>query len=438
MKLKKYTADSLRAALRLARIELGADATLVDSKESAAGDSPRFEATFAVGSGDAGRLGDNRMPDGRHWRSFVPPEIRASEASNVVELKPRPAVAADAGGSAAAPAQALEQVAAEISAALEDRRPEAESFEIGQPEPAVQIEAPSPPDPSLKAILIQLRALQSAVDSLRKSGRPESKEDSSQAAQAVEALEQAGVDLDTWPEVHELLEEEVRKGRSALELASWLRARMAAAWKVAPQLAGEDGPTLAALVGPGGAGKTSALLKLAVQQGLRRRRTAHLVLADPLRWGSAEALGAQAESAGALLTVARGPEDLVNRVDRIREEIPDDGLILIDTPGYAPSEKSRAQDLAAALEEVGGVEVHLTLNASVGEREVRRAVESSALFSPQKLLFTHLDLVSQPGLIWNESSRTGLPISFLGTGPKTPEDLRAANAGRLTNLLFSR
>ncbi len=430
MKLKKYTADSLRAALRLARIELGADATLVDSKESEAGDSPRFEATFAVGGSDeVGGLGDNRMPDGRHWRSFVPPEIRASEASKVVELTPRSAGAADSGGSAAAPAQALEQVAAEIHAAIDDSHLESESLDEPLPKP----------DPSLKAILIQLRALQSAVDSLRKSGRQQRDESSSPAAQALETLEQTGLDFETWPGVRELLDEQARKGHSAFELANWLRAKVAAGWNIAPQLSeGGDGPALAALVGPGGAGKTSALLKLAVQQGLRRGRTTHLVLADPLRWGSAEALGAQAESAGALLTVARGPEDLVRRVDRIRDEIPSDGLILIDTPGYAPSEKSRAEDLAAALEEVGGVEVHLTLNASVGDREVRRAVESSALFSPQKLLFTHLDLVSRPGVIWNESSRTGLPISFLGTGPKTPEDLRAANAGRLTNLLFNR
>lgn len=431
MKLKKYTADSLRAALRLARIELGADATLVDSKESAAGDSPRFEATFAVGLEGVGRLGDNRMPDGRHWRSFVPPEIRPSEVSNVVELKPRRGVAADGAGSAAAPAQALEQAAAQISAAVGDYRPE--------PPPAA--ETPSTPDPSLKAILIQLRALQSAVESLRRGPRsePEPASSSSPAAQALETLEQAGLDLDTFPGVRERLEAEVRKGRSAFELASWLRSQVAAGWKVAPQLAeGEDGPTLAALVGPGGAGKTSALLKLAVQRGLRRGRTVHLVLADPLRWGSAEALGAQAESAGAMLTVARGPEDLGRRLERIREETPADGLILIDTPGYAPSEKDRAEDLAAALEEVGGVEVHLTLNAAVGESEMRRASEAAALFSPHKLLFTHLDLAAQPGLIWNESSRTGLPISFLGTGPKTPEDLRAANAGRLTNLLFSR
>lgn len=431
MKLKKYTADSLRAALRLARIELGADATLVDSKEASAGDGPRFEATFAVGQDSAGALGDNRMPDGRHWRSYVPPEIREEEASNIVEVRPQAAAVAEDSGSAAAPARALEQVAAELQATIEEGRAE--------PPPAAET-APRQPDPNLKAILIQLRALQSSVEALRRLDRPsERAAPPSAVRQALQLLLGAGLDLATWPRIGELIEAEADRGRNSFELAAWLRAQLSAGWNIAPSLRADDGsPLVAAFVGPSGAGKTSSLLKLAVQQGLRCNRNTHLVLADPVRWGSAEALGAQAESAGALLTVARGPDDLTKQLERARAESPADGLILIDTPSYAPSETSRAEDLAAALAEAEGVETHLTLSAAMGAAELRRAVECSTRFSPSRLLFTHVDVALQPGVIWNESSRCGLPISFLGTGPKTPEDLRPANAGRLTNLLFSR
>ena len=286
-------------------------------------------------------------------------------------------------------------------------------------------------DPGLKAILIQLRALQAAVDALRRAEG--AVEPASGVRQTLNLLQETGLDLDSWPTLKDGLEREAARGRNAFELAAWVRTQVSAGWKTAPGLG-----DVAAFVGPSGSGKTSSLLKLAVQLGLRRKRPAHLLLADPVRWGSAEALGAQAESAGAVLTVAWGPEDLPRKIKRIRDEGPAEALILIDTPSYAPSEKARAADLAAALEEAGGVETHLTLSAAVGEREMRRAVESAKVFLPSRLLFTHLDVASRPGALWNESSRSGLPISFLGTGPKTPDDLRAANPGRLTNLLFSR
>ena len=161
------------------------------------------------------------------------------------------------------------------------------------------------------------------------------------------------------------------------------------------------------------------------------------MLADPIRWGAAEALGAQAEAAGALLTVARGPEQLGARLERALAGAAPDELILIDTPGYGPSEEARAADTAAALEQAGVVDVHPALNATAGDSELRRAVEWAAVFRPRRLLFTHLDVSHRPGVVWNESSRSGLPISFLGIGPRLPDDLRPANAGRLTNLLFA-
>lgn len=455
MKVKKYSAESLRAALRLARIELGSDATLIDSKELEDGDTPRFEATFAVHSEEVGRLGDNRTPDGRHWRSYVPPQLNAADNPGALEAAPRASArssrlsdAADGGGSAAAPAMALEQVAAELtesppdSAAIENDRSEGREGRrtLQFPQTRPQREG----DPSLQAILVQLRALHSAVEELRKSAQPVSKSkpestSPTPAQQALQSLLAKGLDPETWPDLEELLEREAERNGNALELTAWLRAQVSARWNIAPGLgAGSDSLAVAAFIGPSGAGKTSSLLKLAVQQGLRRQRSAHLILADPIRWGSAEALGAQAESAGALLTVAQGPDDLGRKLERIRNDSADNSIILIDTPSYGPSESTRAADMAAALLDAGGIETHLTLNASVGDAELRRAAEGAVLFAPSRLLFTHLDVSTRPGAIWNESSRSSLPISFLGTGPKTPEDLRTANPGRLTNLLFSR
>ncbi|MBI1354525.1 MAG: hypothetical protein GC160_09270 [Acidobacteria bacterium] len=427
MQLKTYSADSLRAALRLARVELGADATLVDSKEADGDSGPRYVATFAV-QAETEKAERRRTPDGRHWRTFVPPEVRTRpEEQPALEAAPAPAPGAGLGSgatAAAAPARALE-------AAVADAQP-------AEP-PPVEHRAYAPEQPALRGIVIQLRALQSAVDALRRTEafEPRAAEPSSAVEQALARLQRAGFDLETWPRLRTELQQEAQAGRNAFELVEWLRRQVSARWNTAASLGALDRPTVTALVGPSGAGKTSSLLKLAVQYGLRRNRLTHLLLADPIRWGSAEAMGAQAEAAGALLTVARGPEQLCDRLERVLEAAEPDELVLIDTPGYGPSEASRAADMAAALAQANVVDVHLTLNAAQGDGELRRAVEAAAVFQPRRLIFTHLDVTTRPGAVWNESSRSGLPISFLGTGPRTPDDLRAANAGRLTNLLFA-
>jgi flagellar biosynthesis protein FlhF len=63
-------------------------------------------------------------------------------------------------------------------------------------------------------------------------------------------------------------------------------------------------------------------------------------------------------------------------------------------------------------------------------------VDRYTSFAPAKLLFTRLDETDSCGVILNESVRTGLPISFLGTGPRIPEDLEPASKDRIAGLLL--
>jgi flagellar biosynthesis protein FlhF len=62
-------------------------------------------------------------------------------------------------------------------------------------------------------------------------------------------------------------------------------------------------------------------------------------------------------------------------------------------------------------------------------------VDRYSVFGPAKLLFTRLDETSSYGSILNESVRTGLPISFLGTGPRVPDDVEPATQDRIVDFL---
>jgi len=64
-------------------------------------------------------------------------------------------------------------------------------------------------------------------------------------------------------------------------------------------------------------------------------------------------------------------------------------------------------------------------------------VDSSEAFRTQRLIFTRLDETGSFGPIFNESVRTGKPLSFFTTGQRIPEDLEAASRSRLVELILA-
>jgi len=63
-------------------------------------------------------------------------------------------------------------------------------------------------------------------------------------------------------------------------------------------------------------------------------------------------------------------------------------------------------------------------------------VDRYSIFGPAKLLFTRLDETSSYGAVLNESVRAGLPVSFLGTGPRVPDDVEPAAQDRIVDLFL--
>ena len=111
-------------------------------------------------------------------------------------------------------------------------------------------------------------------------------------------------------------------------------------------------------------------------------------------------------------------------------------LILIDTPGYSAQDFGLSWDLTRFLSTYPHVDIHLVLSCGAKSSDISRMVDRYNIFSPSKLLFTRLDETESFGVILNESARTGLPVSFLGTGPRVPDDFEPATEDRIVNLLL--
>ncbi len=183
-----------------------------------------------------------------------------------------------------------------------------------------------------------------------------------------------------------------------------------------------------ALVGPPGSGKTSTLIKLAAHYGVARRMTTHLLSADVVRIAAADQLRTLAAILGIPCEVCDTPALL----DSLLQETRHKDLVLIDTPGFSFREMEEASELAAHL---SSIETHLVLPASMKAGDLSRVADSYAIFSPSKLIFTRVDETARYGALLKEASRLDLPVSFLCTGQRIPDDLEEATVARLQGLL---
>jgi flagellar biosynthesis protein FlhF len=202
---------------------------------------------------------------------------------------------------------------------------------------------------------------------------------------------------------------------------------------VEPMLGKGNGkPAIVALVGPPGAGKTTTLVKLAVNFGLTTRRPTLVLSADTYRVAAAEQLRSYASILGVAFQVTATAGALAQHLEENRGK----DLILIDTPGVGFADVDSATDLARFLATRPDIDTHLVLSASMKPADLSRVVDAYEIFRPHRLLFTRFDETASFGPVLGEVIRTGKPLSFFSTGQRIPEDLENASREKLMQLVL--
>jgi flagellar biosynthesis protein FlhF len=196
---------------------------------------------------------------------------------------------------------------------------------------------------------------------------------------------------------------------------------------------GDARPRIVALVGPPGSGKTTTLVKLAVNYGLAGRRSALLLSVDNYRVAAAD----QLRSYAAILGVGFQALETTAALSQAIEENRGKELIFVDSPGLGFGDMDQASPLARFMASRNDIDAHLVLPASMKSADLARMVDSYLAFQPRRLLFTKLDETTSFGPLLNEAARTGKPLSFFANGQRIPEDLEVASRERLSELVFT-
>ena len=376
MKIKSYYSRSVESAIAEAREELGPEAMLVESRKAA--------------------------PDARHLGEYEVVFALTSDAP--------PVSARSAGPAAATPRDSLSHDVAELKKELEGMRR------------AITRTAFAPPQwlsgaPDLSDAYAVLTANEVAPDLAR------------EIVQSAESRSSG-----SRSKVAQLSESQVNRPRDSGAYQQALIQELESRFTVKPALGRtESGARITALVGPPGAGKTTTLVKLAVNYGLACRRPVLMISMDNHRIAAAE----QLRSYAGILGVGFQMLETVSALAQSIEENRSKDLILIDTPGLGFTEISESSTLARFLSTRADIDTQLALAASVKPADLARMVDAYQVFKPQRLVFTKLDETASFGAIFNEAVRTGMPLSFFATGQRIPEDLEEVTPGRLTGMILS-
>lgn len=186
------------------------------------------------------------------------------------------------------------------------------------------------------------------------------------------------------------------------------------------------GACVVAVVGPPGVGKTSSLVKLATRWGIPSAKPMTIISLDNYRVGGSEQLRTYAAILGATFVEVERPSMLT----RIVRDAPASSWIWIDTPGLGPKDSEVLSELAGSLTD-DSIDVHLVLPATLRSLELEEVWGRYSCFRPNRLLFTRLDEAACLGSLWTALRVTKLPLSFLGTGQRIPDDIQPASATEL-------
>lgn len=189
------------------------------------------------------------------------------------------------------------------------------------------------------------------------------------------------------------------------------------------------GPTIIALVGPTGVGKTTTAAKIAAWFSLRENARVAMLSMDCYRIGATEQLRTYARIMCLPCEVALREPDLNAALNKHRHK----DLIIIDTAGKSPFDDKHIPELRRWFSP-HRIIPHLVLNATAKKEDINHIIATYRRLGVSAAILTKLDETRTYASLCQQVTRAGLSIASLSTGQKVPEDFLPASKELLKTL----
>ena len=306
---------------------------------------------------------------------------------------------------------------------------------------AVPVSPPKPKVPSYPpdAVLAEVGALKSLVSELVQESRRRHVEDVPE--QLFDAYQKL-IENQVAQEMAQALIDRVRRnlGEQRLDDAAAVRTELARALESMSPTSGptripqSDGPTIIALIGPTGVGKTTTIAKLAANFSLVENRKVGLITIDTYRIAAVEQLKTYARIINVPLEVATSPRQLVEVVARMADR----DVILIDTAGRSQRDSVKIRELQEFFIAARPHEVHLVLSSTGGEAILTETIERFGELGVDRVIFTKLDEAVGFGVVLACLHKANAALSYVTTGQDVPDDIEVGNGKSLAELILDR
>ena len=197
-----------------------------------------------------------------------------------------------------------------------------------------------------------------------------------------------------------------------------------------PLLLGDEKPRVVALVGASGVGKSTSVVKLALQFAVQGGKSVGVVNEDLRRPGAESQISNLGRLFGISVTTAARPDEVRDVVKSMAGR----DLILVDTGGRSPRDKKGIERLAAVVRAAGAHETHLLLSAVTSGKDMRSTVELYRPTGFDRIMLTKLDECVSYGGVVNIGAELADGFSYVTTGPDYTKPIEPADSGALAEL----
>lgn len=191
-------------------------------------------------------------------------------------------------------------------------------------------------------------------------------------------------------------------------------------------------PHVYIIVGPTGVGKTTTLVKLAVQfvkkfaaENNNTKPEIRFITTDTMRVGAMEQLARWGEVMKIPVLKAERTEDLISIFNENKDNV---DAIFIDTSGYSPNDAQHLAQIKMLLDVPGlNPDVYLAATASTKGRDLHNIMKNYEPFGYNSVIITKCDESEQFGNVISVLNERHKNISYITSGQIASRDISKAN-----------